>query len=304
MGPETSDDGGVYYLTPEIALVESCDVITPPADDPRAFGRIAAANSLSDIYAMGGKPLTAMNIAFFPVCSMPPEILGEVLAGGQDILNEAGCCLVGGHTVEDEELKYGLSVTGTVHPAEVLRNSTARPGDVLLLTKPLGSGILSTAVKGELATEAQEVEAVRWMSLLNRAAAELMLRHKPSACTDVTGFGLIGHACEMALGAGVTIRLKLDAIPLMSGVPDQISDGMVPAGCYQNRSFYLAKTDSDRCDPDRLLPLFDPQTSGGLLIALSPEDAANFLAEAFENKIFAKQIGEVLSQGAVPVSVV
>lgn len=301
MGPETSDDGGVYYLTPEIALVESCDVITPPADDPRAFGRIAAANALSDIYAMGGKPLTAMNIAFFPVCSLPPEILSEVLAGGQDALNEAGCCLVGGHTVEDEELKYGLSVTGIVHPDQVLRNSTARPGDVLLLTKPLGSGILSTAVKGEMATEAQEAEAVRWMSLLNRAAAELMLRYNPSACTDVTGFGLIGHSCEMALGAGVTFRLQLDAIPLMAGVLEQIADGMVPAGCYQNRSFYLSRVDTGDCEAERLLPLFDPQTSGGLMIALSPDNATLFQAEASKNKVFCVAIGEVLPQAALPV---
>lgn len=281
--------------------MESCDVITPPADDPRAFGRIAAANALSDIYAMGGKPLTAMNIVFFPNCSLPPEVLGELLAGGQDALNEAGCCLVGGHTVEDEELKYGLAVTGIVHPDQVLRNSTARPGDLLLLTKPLGSGILSTAVKGEMATEAQEAEAVRWMSLLNRAAAELMLRHNPSACTDVTGFGLIGHSCEMALGAGVTFRLQLDAIPLMAGVVDQIADGMVPAGCYQNRSFYLSRVDADGCEADRLLPLFDPQTSGGLLIALSPDDAALFQVEASKNNIFCVAIGEVLPQAVLPV---
>lgn len=301
MGPETSDDGGVYCLTPEIALVESCDVITPPADDPRAFGRIAAANALSDIYAMGGRPLTAMNIAFFPNCSLPPEVLGDLLAGGQDVLNEAGCCLVGGHTVEDEELKYGLAVTGTVHPDQVLRNSTARPGDLLLLTKPLGSGILSTAVKGEMATEAQEEEVVRWMSLLNRAAAELMLRHNPSACTDVTGFGLIGHSCEMALGARVTFRLHLDAIPLMSGVSEQIADGMVPAGCYQNRSFYLSQVDAGGCEADRLLPLFDPQTSGGLLIALHPDEAALLLEEANKNNVFCIAIGEVLLQADLPV---
>lgn len=304
MGPETSDDGGVYCLTPEIALIESCDVITPPADDPRAFGRIAAANALSDIYAMGGRPLTAMNLAFFPSCSLPPEVLGEVLAGGQDALNEAGCCLLGGHTVEDDELKYGLSVTGTVHPEQVLRNSTARPGDLLLLTKPLGSGILSTAVKGEMATVEQEAEAVRWMSLLNRAAAELMLRYAPSACTDITGFGLIGHSCEMALGAGVTIRLHLDAVPLMRGVAAQVADGMVPAGCYRNRSYYLARIDAGGCDPERLLPLFDPQTSGGLLIALQPDAAALFQAEAAKNSIFCVQIGDVLPRAELPVIVV
>lgn len=293
VGPETSDDGGVYYLTPELALVQSCDVITPPADDPRTFGRIAAVNALSDIYAMGGTPLTAMNVAFFPTCSFELSILGEVLAGGQDALNEAGCCLVGGHTVEDTEIKYGLSVTGTVHPAQVLRNSTARPGDLLVLTKPLGSGILSTAVKGEMATTQQEQEVVRWMSLLNRQAAALMLRHRPSACTDVTGFGLIGHACEMALGAGVTISLQLSAIPLMAGVSEQIGNGMIPAGCYQNRSFCLSRISDCPVDLDRLLPLFDPQTSGGLLIAFTPDDTALFLAEAADQGIFAVQIGEV-----------
>jgi len=304
VGPETSDDGGVYYLTPEIALVESCDVITPPADDPRAFGRIAAANALSDIYAMGGRPLTAMNVAFFPSCSLPLEILGEVLAGGQDVLNEAGCCLVGGHTVEDDELKYGLAVTGTVHPAAVLRNSTARPGDLLVLTKPIGSGILSTAVKGEMATGEQEAEAVRWMSLLNKAAAELMLKHRPSACTDVTGFGLIGHACEMALGAGVTIRLRLADIPLMQGVADQIADGMVPAGCYQNRSFYLSRVDAGDCEADCLLPLFDPQTSGGLLISFAADDAGQYIREATAQGIFAQLVGDVMPCTQHPVAVV
>lgn len=304
MGPETSDDGGVYCLTPEIALVESCDVITPPADDPRAFGRIAAANALSDIYAMGGRPLTAMNMVFFPVCSLAPEVLGEVLAGGQEMLNQAGCCLVGGHTVEDDEFKYGLSVTGTIHPEAILRNSTARPGDLVLLTKPLGSGILSTAVKGELATDTQESEVVGWMSLLNRAAAELMLQYCPSACTDVTGFGLIGHACEMAQGAGVTLQLDLAAIPLMQGVPDQIADGMVPSGCYQNRSFYRDKVESGLYADDLLLPLFDPQTSGGLLITFSPADARRFLAHADQEGVFARLVGEVLPRRQRPLLVI
>lgn len=304
VGPETSDDGGVYCLTPEIALVESCDVITPPADDARAFGRIAAANALSDIYAMGGRPLTAMNIVFFPVCSLPPELLGEVLAGGQEIINQAGCCLVGGHTVEDAEFKYGLSVTGTVHPGAILRNSTARPGDLVILTKPLGSGIITTAVKGEMATEAQEAEAVGWMSLLNRAAAELMLQYRPSACTDVTGFGLIGHAGEMAQGGGVTLQLELTAIPLMQGVAEQIADGMVPSGCYQNRRFYREQLESGSHDEDRLLPLFDPQTSGGLLITFSPVDARTFLSHADQEGVFARLVGEVLPRRQRPLLLV
>ena len=289
---------------PEIALVESCDVITPPADSPKVFGRIAAANALSDIYAMGGRPITAMNLVFFPACSLPSEVLGEILAGGQEALDEAGCCLVGGHTVEDDQLKYGLSVTGIVHPDKILRNSTARPGDLLLLTKPLGSGIIATAVKGEMATEAQEEEAVRWMSLLNRKAAELMLRYTPNACTDITGFGLIGHCCEMALGAGVTICLELDRIPLMAGVADLVADGMVPAGCYRNRDCYLPRITTNTIAPDRLLPLFDPQTSGGLLISLAPADAAGFLAETAAEGLFACQVGRVLNQGDRPIVVV
>ncbi|CAH2032027.1 Selenide, water dikinase [Trichlorobacter ammonificans] len=303
VGPETSDDGGVYCLTPDLALVESCDVITPPADDPRAFGKIAAANALSDIYAMGGRPVTAMNLVFFPACSLPPEVLAEILAGGQEMLDEAGCCLTGGHTVEDDELKFGLSVTGTVHPAAVLRNSTARPGDLLVLTKPLGSGIIATAVKGELATPEQEAEAVAWMSLLNRRAAELMLRHRPSACTDITGFGLIGHCCEMAKGAGVTIRLDHAAIPLMGGLSGLIADGMVPAGCYRNRDCYLPDIDSTSLVPDLLLPLFDPQTSGGLLISCAPDDAAAFLADAAAAGVFARPVGAVLPGRAQPVLV-
>lgn len=303
MGPETADDAGVYCLTPELALVETCDIITPPVDDPRQFGRIAAANALSDIYAMGARPVTAMNLAFFPACSLGPEALAEVLAGGQDALNEAGCCLVGGHTVEDDELKYGLSVSGTAHPAQVIRNSTARVGDYLILTKPLGSGIVSTAIKGELVEPAVEAEAIGWMMQLNRAAADLMAAHRPSACTDVTGFGLIGHCCEMAKGAGVTLALDLERIPLMSGLAGLVGDGMVPAGCYRNRDYYTALLDCGQIEPDRLLPLFDPQTSGGLLIALSPAVAERFLAQAGNAGLFARVVGEVLDQRPLPVSI-
>jgi selenide,water dikinase len=303
VGPETSDDAGVYCLTPELALAETCDIITPPVDDPYQFGRIAAANALSDLYAMGARPVTAMNLAFFPACSMEDWVLAEVLAGGQEALNEAGCCLVGGHTVEDDELKYGLSVSGTVHPGRIIRNSTARPGDQLILTKPLGSGIISTAIKGELAAPEAEAEAIKWMTLLNRAAGELMLMHAPSACTDVTGFGLIGHCCEMAKGAGVTVALRVDDIPLMSELSGLIGDGMVPAGCYRNRDYYLQQLDCALLEPDRLLPLFDPQTSGGLLIALAPADADCFFAAAGEAGIFARIVGEVLERQSLPVRI-
>lgn len=273
-------------------------------NDPYTFGRIAAANAVSDVYAMGARPVTAMNLVFFPACSLPGDVLGEILAGGQSVLSEAGVCLVGGHTVEDDELKYGLAVTGLVAPEEVIRNSSACPGDVLILTKPLGTGIISTAIKGEVALPAMVEKAVGWMTTLNRAAAELMKECRATAATDVTGFGLIGHACEMARGAGVTINLNIDAIPLMLGVHDLIADGMVPAGCYRNRDHYLPSADVSGIDGDALLPLFDPQTSGGLLIAFSPEDASVFLAEAKHRAIFALPIGSVTSSSSHLIKVV
>ena len=208
MGLGTSDDAGVYRIGEGCALVETADIITPLVDDPFTFGRIAAANALSDVYAMGGRPVTAMNLAFFPACSLPGEVLAEILAGGAAMLREAGCCLVGGHTVEDDELKYGLSVTGLIDPAQVVRNSTARPGDRLILTKPLGTGIVTTAIKAEMCPVEIEAEAVRWMTLLNDRASRLMLRCGATAATDVTGFGLAGHSLEMARGAGVTLRIS------------------------------------------------------------------------------------------------
>jgi len=283
--------------------VETADVITPLVDDPHTFGRIAAANAVSDVYAMGGRPVTAMNLVFFPASTLPGEVLREILAGGQSVLKEAGVCLVGGHTVEDDELKYGLSVTGLVAPDSIIRNSTSRPGDVLILTKPLGTGIISTAIKGGMADVKVISEAVRWMTTLNRAAAGLMAECHASAATDVTGFGLIGHAAEMARGAGLTLRIDLAAVPLMNGLRDLAADGMVPAGCYRNRDHYLPLLTGDRRDSDALLPLFDPQTSGGLLITLAPEDAGHFMTFAEERGIFARRIGEVLPLQAFSIEV-
>ncbi|GCF85281.1 selenide, water dikinase [Geobacter sp. SVR] len=293
MGPETSDDAGVYRIGPSCALVETADIITPLVDDPFTFGRIAAANAISDVYAMGGRPVTAMNLVFFPACSLPGDVLREILAGGQSVLQEAGVCLVGGHTVEDDELKYGLSVTGLIDPEEIIRNSTARPGDVLVLTKPLGTGIIATAIKAELAPEAAVAEAAGWMTTLNRQATELMRECRASAATDVTGFGLIGHAVEMASGAGVTFRLELAAVPLMHSVAELMMDGMVPAGCYRNRDHYGPSVNVES-GLEELLPLFDPQTSGGMLIALAPEQAGHFMRQAAERGIFAREIGTVL----------
>lgn len=274
--------------------METADVITPLVDDPYTFGRISAANAVSDIYAMGARPVTAMNLVFFPACSLPGEVLREILAGGQSVLQEAGVCLVGGHTVEDDELKYGLSLTGLIAPDRIIRNSTARPGDQLILTKPLGTGIISTAIKGEMATTEVTAEAVRWMTTLNRAAADLMIECHASAATDVTGFGLIGHASEMARGAAVTFRLDIQDIPLMPGVAELAADGMLPAGCYRNRDHYLPLISGMNPNDDTLLPLFDPQTSGGLLISLAPADAERFMASAEGRGIYARRIGSVV----------
>jgi len=295
VGPETSDDAGVYRIGDDCALVETVDIITPLVDDPFLFGQIAAANSLSDVYAMGGRPLTAMNLAFFPSCSLPVEILSDILAGGASKIQEAGACLVGGHTVDDDELKYGLTVTGTIDPNRIVRNSTARPGEMLVLTKPLGSGIISTAIKADMADEKIVLEASDWMAQLNKRAASMMLGFEPGACTDVTGFGLVGHAVEMARGARATIRLHRASIPLMSGVSALVRDGMVPAGCYRNRDFYSRYLETgDDIIPDEMLPLFDPQTSGGLLISLTPQRIGGFLRLAENSGLFVRVIGEVI----------
>lgn len=279
--------------------MQTTDIITPLVDDPFTFGRIAAANALSDVYAMGGRPVTAMNLAFFPACSLPTSTLATILAGGAHAINEAGACLVGGHTVEDDELKYGLAVTGLIDPAGVVRNCTARPGDHLVLTKPLGTGIISTAIKAQMVEPETEVEAVRWMSLLNKEAAELMVCCGATAATDVTGFGLIGHACEMASGAGVTFRIHLSELPLMKGIPQLVRDGLVPAGCYRNRTYYSPFVSG--ITGDVLLPLFDPQTSGGLLISLAPKDAREFLNRSKSAGAFAALIGEVEPSGETPL---
>jgi len=299
VGVEGAEDAGIYRIGENLALVETTDIITPLVDDPFTFGRIAAANALSDVYAMGGRPVTAMNLAFFPACSLPTSVLAAVLAGGSDALREAGACLVGGHTVEDDELKFGLAVTGLIDPARIVRNCTARPGDLLILTKPLGTGIVSTAIKAEMIEPGVEAEAIGWMTALNAKACELMLECRATAATDVTGFGFIGHACEMALGAAVTFRIELSRVPVIPGVAGLIDDGMVPAGCYRNRQHYESHVSGASGDP--LLPLFDPQTSGGLLISLAPDDAREFLSRARDTGLYAVQIGEVEPAGGTPI---
>jgi selenide,water dikinase len=296
VGFSGSDDAGVYRIGDACALVQTTDIITPLVDDPFTFGRIAAANAISDVYAMGGRPLTAMNLLFAPSC-LPAPVLRELLRGGEHALEEAGACLVGGHTVEDDQLKYGMAVTGLIDPARIVRNNTPLPGDRLILTKPVGSGIIATAIKGESASEFAINDAISWMTLLNRRGAELMLRCGVNAATDVTGFGLIGHACEMAGRGEVSLALRLDDIPLMRDVMALISEGMVPAGCYRNRDYFMQKVTTEgrpARSADALLPLFDPQTSGGLLLALPPAGAEKFLELSAAEGVFAITIGEVV----------
>lgn len=294
MGLDSPDDAGVYLLNDHTALIQTLDFLTPVTDDPYEFGQIAAANSLSDVYAMGGTPLTVMNIVCFPSCDLPEEVLALTLKGGQDKINESGAVLVGGHSVEDDEFKYGLSVTGTVHPDAVLTNAGARPGDVVILTKPVGTGVMSTAIKGGLASEDNIRQAVDTMSMLNKKAAQAIEPFEVSACTDVTGFGLAGHLMEMAKGAKIEITLDTKAVGLLENVREFASMGMVPAGAHKNRQFFEERT---RIDPgiDRALVdlMFDPQTSGGLLICMDKQDAQNCL-ETMENKgVPATLIGEV-----------
>jgi selenide,water dikinase len=277
VGRETSDDAGVYRLSGDTALVQTIDFITPVVNDPYDFGRIAAANSLSDVYAMGGRPLTAMNVVCFPVKSMDKAVLREILRGGLEKIHEAGAALVGGHSVEDPEIKYGLSVTGLVHPDRVLTNSGVKPGDALILTKPLGTGILATAIKAGLASEEAQIRAIEAMATLNKKAAEVMAAYPVNACTDVTGFGLLGHALEMARGSKVAITLFADRVPLLPEVLDSVQMGLVPAGSFSNRNFCAHQVrQSKAVDPMLLDILADAQTSGGLLISL-PQDQASAL---------------------------
>jgi selenide,water dikinase len=278
VGRETSDDAGVYRLSNDVALVQTIDFITPVVNDPYDFGRIAAANSLSDVYAMGGRPLTAMNVVCFPIRSMEKAVLKEILRGGLEKIHEAGAVLVGGHSVEDPEIKYGLSVTGLVHPDKVLTNSAVKPGDALIITKPLGTGVLATAIKAGLISEGAQRRAIETMATLNRRAAEIISGYPANGCTDVTGFGLLGHALEMASASKVTITLFVNDIPLLPEVLESVQMGLVPEGSYSNRNFCASQVGlAEQIDPMLLDILADAQTSGGLLVSLPRSRAAALL---------------------------
>lgn len=269
---DTSDDAAVYKLNEETALIQTLDFFTPVVDDPYTFGQIAATNSLSDVYAMGGKPLMAMNIVCFPDC-LPPAILGEILRGGADKVKEAGALLVGGHSVEDAEPKYGLSVTGIIHPSKILANSTARVGDYLILTKPIGLGVLNTAIKADIATEGQYNEAVKNMTTLNKYAFEALDGLNISACTDITGFGLLGHAAEVATGSKVSLEIYANKIPIIEGAKELANMGIIPAGMYNNKKHIEDDVHMEEGVEEVVQDLlYDPQTSGGLLISIHEED--------------------------------
>lgn len=305
MGLETSDDAGVYQLTDEIALVQTVDFFTPIVDDPYQFGQIAVVNALSDVYAMGGSPLTAMNLVAFPMKTLSPTILKEILLGGLSKLKEAGVALVGGHTVEDQEIKYGLSVTGIIHPDRILSNAKAKPGDHLVLTKSLGTGIISTALKGGMASAEAIGRMVQGMVTLNRKASEWMLALRAHACTDITGFGFIGHSWEMAKASGVGMKIRSDRIPVLPEAVDYIRLGLVPGGGYANRNFFSCRVDVDPKVPPLLVDLlYDPQTSGGLLISLPPAEAEKLVtALRQEGNPDACLVGEVVQepQGRIEV---
>jgi selenide,water dikinase len=279
VGTATSDDAGVFRLRPDLALVQTVDFFSPMVDDPFTFGEIAAANALSDVWAMGGEPRTALNVTCFPQKDVPLEILGEILRGGLAKAAEAGVVVVGGHTVIDEEVKFGMAVTGVIHPDRILRNVGAAAGDALVLTKPLGTGIVTTAVKRGAPAEDALAAAVASMTTLNGAAARALRDFRVHACTDVTGFGLLGHAYEMASGSGVRIAFAADRLPAIPGARRLAADGHLTGGCRRNREWLADKVTVATDVPADLAELaWDPQTSGGLLVALPAADAPALLA--------------------------
>jgi selenide, water dikinase len=300
VGFETSDDAGVYKLTPELALVQTVDFFTPIVDDPYLYGAIAAANSLSDVYAMGGRPLTALSILAYPGKG-DLDVLEQILKGGTEKIHEAGCVVIGGHSVNDDEIKFGYSITGTVHPERVLANSGARPGDALVLTKAIGTGVIATALKRGSAATADVDASIQSMLRLNRAACETMLAHEAHGCTDITGFGLIGHAREMAEASGATIEIELDRVRWLPGALEYARRGALPGGLGSNKDFASCAVEWAReLDAVRESLLYDPQTSGGLLISL-PERQAARMESALEG---AYRIGRVTARASRPLRIV
>ncbi|MGH9747073.1 MAG: selenide, water dikinase SelD [Candidatus Acidiferrales bacterium] len=314
VGFETSDDAAVYRLTDELALVQTVDFFTPIVDDPALFGQVTAANSLSDVYAMGGRPISALTIVAFPATS-PPEILEQILRGGLAKMAEANCTVVGGHSIRDDELKFGYAVTGLIHPNRIWKNVGARPGDLLLFTKPVGTGVISTALKQGRAEESWVAAATASMTRLNRDAAEALHEVDDAATsqknggaaqadrpvhavTDVTGFAVLGHAREMAIGSGVSLNIDHSRIEYLTGAIEAARGGFFSGGMKNNREFVESCVEFATSVPDEFRALlFDPQTSGGLLVAIAPEAAKSALAAMERRGVSARLIGEVVAKG-------
>ena len=282
VGVETSDDAAIYKVNDELALIQTLDFFTPVVDDPYLFGQIAAANSLSDVYAMGGEPRTALNIVGFPSC-LDPKILGRILEGGASKVLEAGAILAGGHSIQDDEPKYGLSVTGFVNPNKIFKNYGSQPGDVIIITKQVGSGLINTAIKAEMAEKSQIDEVVTVMTSINKKAKEVIENYPISACTDITGFGLAGHAMEMAASSKVTFEIDVNKVPYIDGALEMAKMGLVPAGTYNNKDYISGDVESINIEECYLDLMYDPQTSGGLLITLAESEVENIMKD-FENK--------------------
>ncbi len=295
IGFDTADDAGVYQLAPDLALVQTVDFFTPIVDDPYTFGQVAAANSLSDVYAMGGRPISALSIVGFPNTGRDLDILEGILQGGLAKMQEAGCAVIGGHSIGDEEIKFGYAVTGLINPKRVLSNSSARPGDRLVLTKRIGTGIISTALKKGRASEASTSAAIESMCALNRAASEIALKFKVHSATDITGFGLLGHAREMAAGSKVSLVINSARVEFLPGATDYSREGFLPGGLKRNMEFNCGCVEFANGIAEEIRNLlYDPQTSGGLLLSASSKHATSLVNELRKHNIPAQDIGEVL----------
>lgn len=305
VGNETSDDAGVYKLTDSIALIQTVDYFTPVVDDPYMFGQIAAANSLSDVYAMGGEPKTVLNIVGYPVKKLGPDILAEMMRGAADKVKESGAVTIGGHSVDDEEPKFGLSVTGIAHPNNIWKNVGAKPGDVLVITKPIGVGILTTGIKRNAVTPEQEKAVTETMALLNKSAAEALKPFHPTAVTDVTGFGLLGHGSEIARGSDVTLEFTLSKVPVLDGTFELASQGVVPGGTKSNHEWLVNDVEYNDISMDEQLILCDSITSGGLLVSLPASEADQYV-EALQKAAlsYATIIGQVTEKSDKLIKVV
>lgn len=295
VGLDTSDDAGVFKLTDELAIVQTLDFFTPIVDDPYTFGQVAAANAISDIYAMGGKPITALNIVAFPIATLDKQILSDILRGADDKLNEAGVTLVGGHSIDDQEPKFGLAVTGTIHPDKIRMNSGAKPGDKLILTKPIGVGILTTSIKRDLLDEQEIARVTKVMTTLNKTTAETMASFQVHASTDVTGFGLLGHASEMAKGSNTELKIYNEQVPVLPRVKELAENGAVPGGTKNNFNYLKDRvTYPETMDQVDRWILCDAVTSGGLLLSVASEDANALVTELQKKGVEAQVIGEVI----------